>query len=181
MLYVLFAPHAGEALVFNLFRYLTFRSAGAVVTALAVSFVLGPHIIRWLKKKQRDGQPIRIDGPESHLLTKKGTPTMGGVLILLALAISTLLWADLRDRFVWVVLFVTVGFGAIGFADDYLKLTRRNSKGLPGRRKLIGQIVIAVVAAWAIARLSPTPLDDRLAVPFFKELLIHLGWFYIRS
>ncbi len=179
MLYVLFAPHAGEALVFNLFRYLTFRSAGAVVTALAVSFVLGPHIIRWLKKKQRDGQPIRIDGPESHLLTKKGTPTMGGVLILLALAISTLLWADLRDRFVWVVLFVTVGFGAIGFADDYLKLTRRNSKGLPGRRKLIGQIVIAVVAAWAIARLSPTPLDDRLAVPFFKELLIHLGWFYI--
>ena len=138
MLYNLLAPYAGETIIFNLFRYLTFRSGGAVVTALAISFVLGAPIIRWLKRKQREGQPIRSDGPESHLLTKKGTPTMGGVLILLAVTLSTLLWADLRNGFVWVVLFVTVGFGAVGFGDDYLKLTRRNSKGLPGRLKLVG-------------------------------------------
>ncbi len=179
MLYNIFAPYAGETLAFNLFRYLTFRSGGAVVTALLISFLLGPPIIRWLKRKQREGQPIRSDGPESHLLTKKGTPTMGGVLILFALAISTLLWADLRNGFVWVALFVTVGFGAIGFGDDYLKLTRRNSKGLPGRLKLLGQIVIGAIAAAAIMRLSPAPLDDSLAVPFFKELMIHLGWFYL--
>ena len=179
MLYNLFAPYAGETLVFNLFRYLTFRTGGAVVTALAISFVLGPPIIRWLKAKQREGQPIRSDGPESHLLTKKGTPTMGGVLILFALALSTLLWADLRNGFVWVALFVTVGFGVIGFGDDYLKLTRRNSKGLPGRLKLVGQIVIGLIAAFAIMKLSPVPLDDSLAVPFFKALLIHLGWFYL--
>src|SRR5215813_641237 len=179
MLYNLLAPYAGETIAFNLFRYLTFRSGGAVVTALAISFVLGPHVIRWLKRKQRDGQPIRSDGPESHLITKKGTPTMGGVLILFAVTLSTLLWADLRNGYVWVVLFVTAGFGAIGFADDYLKLTRRNSKGLPGRRKLIGQIVISLIAAYAIMRLSPAPLDDGFALPFFKALLVHIGWFYL--
>ena len=179
MLYNLLAPYAGETIIFNLFRYLTFRSGGAVVTALAISFVLGPPVIRWLKRKQRDGQPIRSDGPESHLLTKKGTPTMGGVLILFAVTLSTLLWADLRNGYVWVVLFVTAGFGAIGFADDYLKLTRRNSKGLPGRRKLIGQIVISLIAAYAIMRLSPAPLDDGFALPFFKALLVHIGWFYL--
>ena len=132
MFYNILAPLAPDFTLFNLFRYLTFRSGGAVLTALLVSFLLGPAIIRWLKMKQREGQPIRSDGPESHLLTKKGTPTMGGVLILLAVTVSTLLWADLRNGFVWVVLFVTVGFGAIGFGDDFLKLTRRNSKGLPG-------------------------------------------------
>jgi phospho-N-acetylmuramoyl-pentapeptide-transferase len=178
MLYNLLAPFAGETIIFNLFRYLTFRSGGAVVTALAISFVLGAPIIHWLKRKQREGQPIRSDGPESHLITKKGTPTMGGVLILLAVTLSTLLWADLRNGFVWVVLFVTVGFGAIGFADDYLKLTRRNSKGLPGRRKLIGQFAISFLAAFVIMRLTPAPLSDILAIPFIKVPL-HLGWFYL--
>ncbi|HEY8017847.1 MAG TPA: phospho-N-acetylmuramoyl-pentapeptide-transferase, partial [Dongiaceae bacterium] len=178
MLYNLLAPYAGETIIFNLFRYLTFRSGGAVVTALAISFVLGAPIIRWLKRKQREGQPIRSDGPESHLITKKGTPTMGGVLILLAVTLSTLLWADLRNGFVWVVLFVTVGFGAIGFADDYLKLTRRNSKGLPGRRKLIGQFAISFLAAFVIMRLTPAPLSDILAIPFIKTPL-HLSWFYL--
>ena len=176
MLYDLLAPHAGAGGVLNLFRYITFRSGGAVATALAFSFLFGPAIIRWLKKKQREGQPIRSDGPESHLLTKKGTPTMGGVLILLALCVSTLLWADLRNGFVWVVLFVTIGFGLIGFGDDYLKLTRRNSKGLPGRVKLAGQVAIGAFAAILIMRLSPAPLDDSLAVPFLKSVLIHLGW-----
>jgi len=179
MLYNLLAPYSGETIVFNLFRYLTFRTGGAVMTALLISFLLGPPTIRWLKRKQREGQPIRSDGPESHLLTKKGTPTMGGVLILFALTLSTLLWADLRNGYVWVVLFVTAGFGLIGFADDFLKLTRRNSKGLPGRRKLIGQLAISLIAAYAIMRLSPAPLDDGFAVPFFKALLVHIGWFYL--
>ena len=179
MLYNLLAPYSGETIVFNLFRYLTFRTGGAVMTALLISFVLGPPTIRWLKRKQREGQPIRSDGPESHLLTKKGTPTMGGVLILFALTLSTLLWADLRNGYVWVVLFVTAGFGLIGFADDFLKLTRRNSKGLPGRRKLLGQIAISLIAAYAIMRLSPAPLDDGFALPFFKALLVHIGWFYL--
>ena len=179
MLYNLLAPYSGETIVFNLFRYLTFRTGGAVMTALLVSFLLGPPTIRWLKRKQREGQPIRSDGPESHLLTKKGTPTMGGVLILFALTLSTLLWADLRNGYVWVVLFVTAGFGLIGFADDFLKLTRRNSKGLPGRRKLLGQLIISLIAAYAIMRLSPAPLDDGFAVPFFKALLVHIGWFYL--
>jgi len=179
MLYNLLAPYSGETIVFNLFRYLTFRTGGAVMTALLVSFLLGPPTIRWLKRRQREGQPIRSDGPESHLLTKKGTPTMGGVLILFALTLSTLLWADLRNGYVWVVLFVTAGFGLIGFADDFLKLTRRNSKGLPGRRKLVGQLAISLIAAYAIMRLSPTPLDDGFALPFFKALLVHIGWFYL--
>ncbi len=179
MFFNLLAPLAPDFTLFNLFRYLTFRSGGAVLTALLISFLVGPAVIRWLKRKQREGQPIRSDGPESHLLTKKGTPTMGGVLILLAVTLSTMFWADLRNGFVWIVLFVTVGFGAIGFADDYLKLTRRNSKGLPGRLKLVAQILIGLIAAYVIMRLSPAPLDDSLAVPFFKALLVHLGWFFL--
>jgi phospho-N-acetylmuramoyl-pentapeptide-transferase len=179
MLYNLLAPLADEIAIFNLFRYLTFRSGGAVLTALVVSFVLGPGVIAWLKSKQPLGQPIRTDGPESHLLTKKGTPTMGGVLILLAVAISTLLWADLANGYVWVVLFVTVGFGLVGFGDDYLKLTKRGSKGLPGRQKLLAQIAIGTIAAVAVMRLTPQPLSTGLTVPFFKDILIQLGWFFI--
>jgi phospho-N-acetylmuramoyl-pentapeptide-transferase len=147
MLYNLLTPLADEVIFFNLFRYLTFRSGGAVLTALLLAFLLGPPIIAWLKKKQKEGQPIREDGPESHLLTKKGTPTMGGVLILLAVAISTLLWADLSNPYVWIVLLVTGGFGLIGFIDDYKKLTSRSHKGLPGRLRLILEIAISLTAA----------------------------------
>ncbi|MDF2765784.1 MAG: mraY [Rhodospirillales bacterium] len=179
MLFNLLAPLADEIQLFNLFRYLTFRSGGAVLTALVISFILGPTVIRWLKSKQGEGQPIRLDGPESHLLTKKGTPTMGGVLILLALAISTLLWADLGNRYVWIVLWVTIGYGAVGFGDDFLKLTKRNSKGLPGRLKLIAQIAIALIAAAAIAAIAPADLRTSLAVPFLKDVLIQLGLFFI--
>jgi len=179
MLYNLFAPFADDFALFNLFRYLTFRSGGAVMTALLVSFLLGPRVIAWLKSKQPHGQPIRTDGPESHLLTKKGTPTMGGVLILLALAISTLLWADLSNGYVWIVLLVTIGFGLVGFGDDYLKLTRRGSKGLPGRFKLAAQIAIGVLAAGAAIWLTPAPLATGLTVPFLKDLLIPLGWFFL--
>jgi len=179
MLYNLLFPLADEFGIFNLFRYITLRTGGAVVTALIVSFIFGPAIIRWLKSKQVEGQPIRDDGPPSHLLTKTGTPTMGGVLILLAVGVATLLWADLTNRYVWASLVVTIGFGAIGFVDDYLKLTRRSSKGLSGRLKLTAQVVIGGAVTYWISSLSGGPLSTGLAVPFFKEVLVPLGWFFI--
>jgi phospho-N-acetylmuramoyl-pentapeptide-transferase len=179
MLFHLLVPLSEDIGVFNVFRYITFRSGAAVVTALAISFVLGPPVISWLKRRQRQGQPIRTDGPAGHLITKQGTPTMGGFLILLALTISTLLWADLRNGYVWAVLAITCGFGLVGFADDYLKLTQRNSKGLPGKLKLTAQILIAAGAAAWIALLSPPELATHLAVPFIKDLLLNLSWFFV--
>jgi len=128
MLYDLARPLAISSSCSICFRYITFRSGAACLTALVVSFILGPPIIRWLKSLQRNGQPIRDDGPERHLIEKKGTPTMGGVLILFAMTISTLLWVDLRNAYVWTVLFVTLGYGALGFVDDYLKLSRNNTR-----------------------------------------------------
>ncbi len=179
MLFNLLVPLADEFGVLNLFRYLTFRTGCATMTALMVCFVLGPRVIAGLKHMQRHGQPIRGDGPESHLLTKAGTPTMGGVLILLALASSTLLWADLSNGYVWVVLFVTAGFGAVGFVDDYLKLTRRSHKGLPGRLRLGVEIAIGAAAAFAVSALTAAPLDTGMAVPFLKDLLVPLGIFFV--
>ncbi len=179
MLFNLLVPLADEIPILNLVRYLTFRTGAAVMTALIFSFIMGPPTIRWLKKKQREGQPIRTDGPESHLLTKQGTPTMGGVLILMALALSTLLWADLRNGYVWIVLGVTVGFGLVGFADDYLKLTRRSSRGLRSRTKFLAQLLVGTLAAVGIVWLAPVPLETSLAVPFFKNLLLNLGWFFV--
>src|SRR5262249_50887884 len=150
-LYPLLYPFADQFQGFNLFRYITFRSGGAVVTALFISFVCGPYLIAWLKSVQGEGQPIRLDGPAGHLERKAGTPTMGGFLILLALTVSTLLWGDLTNAFVWVVLLVTVAFGLIGFLDDYRKLTRRSSRGVPGRVKLAIEIALAVAACVALA------------------------------
>ncbi len=179
MLFNLLTPLADEYLVFNLFRYLTFRSGGAVLTALIISFVVGPWIIAWLRRIQKEGQPIREDGPESHLITKAGTPTMGGVLILLAISISTLLWADLTNGYVWAILIITVGFGLIGFTDDYLKLTHRSSKGLSGRIKLLAQILISLAATLWIMDISPQNMSQHLAVPFIKDLLLNLGWAFV--
>jgi phospho-N-acetylmuramoyl-pentapeptide-transferase len=179
MLPNLLPAFADDFQMFNLFRYLTFRAAGAVITALVLSFILGPALIRWLKSKQGEGQPIREDGPESHLLTKRGTPTMGGVLILFSLTVSTILWADLSNLYVWTVLMVTGGFGLIGFADDYLKLTKRNTKGLSSRIKFLAQLIISFTAAMFIMATTPEPLSDGLAVPFFKDLLIDLGLLFI--
>ncbi|MFD2206338.1 phospho-N-acetylmuramoyl-pentapeptide-transferase [Kiloniella antarctica] len=179
MLFEIFLPLADEYSIFNVFRYITFRSGGAVLTALLISFIFGPRIIRMLKNKQGEGQPIRDDGPESHLLTKKGTPTMGGALILLALSVSTLLWANLHNPFIWITLFVTIGFGLIGFGDDYLKLTKRNTKGLPGKAKLFTQVLISVLATWGIMAASPDGMNTHLAIPFFKDLMVNLGLFYI--
>ena len=179
MLYNLLVPYAKDFGPFNLFRYLTFRSGGAVFTALIISFWAGPKIIRWLKSKQSEGQPIRLDGPESHLLTKKGTPTMGGVMILFAIVVSTLLWADITNVYIWIVLAVTLGFGAIGFADDYLKLTKKNPKGLSSRRKLVFQAIISLIAGYIIESIAPPHLAGQIAVPFFKNLLIDAGIMYI--
>jgi len=178
MLFNLLYPLADVFGPFNLFRYITFRTGGAVLTALVISFVVGPALIRWLRAQQGYGQPIREDGPASHLVRKKGTPTMGGTLILLALTLATLLWADLTNAYVWVVLLITLGFGGIGFADDYLKLTRRSSGGLPGRAKLLGQFAIALLAAGLIAAVTRDPLATGLAVPFFKDVLIPLGFLF---
>jgi phospho-N-acetylmuramoyl-pentapeptide-transferase len=178
MLYALLLPLAGYEHAFNLFRYITFRAGGACLTALIISFWLGPKLIRWLKSVQRHGQPIRLDGPERHLIEKKGTPTMGGVLILLALGLSTLIWADLDNGYVWATLLVTFGYGGIGFADDFLKLTRRNTKGVSGRLKLIAQAAIGIIAAIWILWLMPAPLDSELALPLFKNLAIPFGIFF---
>jgi len=178
MLYNLARPLAEQFILFNLFRYITFRSGAACLTAMVVSFWLGPKLIRWLKSVQHQGQPIRADGPERHLIEKKGTPTMGGLLILFAMTISTLLWVDLRNAHVWPVLFVTWGYGLLGFADDYLKVTRRNHKGVSGRLKLLIQALIGLVAAIWIVLLTRAPLGTELAVPVFKEVLIPLGYFF---
>ena len=176
MLYNLARGFADQFILANLFRYLTFRSGAACLTALFLSFVLGPFVIRWLKSVQRGGQPIREDGPARHLIEKKGTPTMGGVLILLSLTISTLLWADLRNSYVWAVLLLTLGYGAVGFVDDYLKLSRRNTKGVSARGKLVVQLMMGLACAIWIVSLSRGPLATGLTVPVFKEVLIPFGF-----
>ncbi|MDT7950583.1 MAG: phospho-N-acetylmuramoyl-pentapeptide-transferase [Acetobacteraceae bacterium] len=176
MLYNLARPYADQFIVANLFRYITFRSGAACLTALFLSFVLGPMVIRWLRSVQRGGQPIREDGPARHLIEKKGTPTMGGVLILLSLTISTLLWADLRNGFVWAVLLLTLGYGAIGFVDDYLKLSRRNTKGVSARGKMIAQLVMGLACAIAISLMIRGPLGTGLTLPVFKDVLIPFGY-----
>jgi len=179
MLYQLLTPYANDFQFFNLFRYLTFRSGGAVFTALILCLWMGPRVIRWLKSKQGEGQPIRLDGPESHLITKKGTPTMGGIMILASWSIATLLWADLTNIYVWVVLAATLGFGAIGAYDDFLKLTKRNSKGLSSKKKLVFQTIIALAAGYVVQMHAPVGLSAQIAVPFFKDVLINAGMFYM--
>lgn len=163
---------------FNLFRYISFRAGGAFMTALIFCFIFGRPLIEVLRRKQGKGQPIREDGPESHF-SKAGTPTMGGLLIVGALVTSTLMWARLDNPFVWLVLLVTVGFAAIGFADDYAKVSKQNTKGVSGKVRLVLGILIAVAAAlWAQAN-HPEALQGQLAVPVFKDTLINLGIFYV--
>jgi len=165
--------------VLNVFRYLTFRAVGAVVTALVFVFLFGPTIINLLRVKQGKGQPIRADGPESHLVTKKGTPTMGGLMILSGLLVSTLLWANLANPYVWIVLAVTLCFGLVGFYDDYLKVTKQSHDGFGGRIRLIIEACIAGLACFALVRLGHAPFSTSLVFPFFKELVLNLGWFFV--
>ncbi len=175
MLYNLFADNA---LFFDLFRSVTFRTGGAIVTALIICFVIAMPMIRWLKSKQAQGQPIRDDGPQTHF-AKAGTPTMGGLMILISVALSTLLWADLTNAYMWNALLVMLGYGAIGFADDFLKLTKRNTKGLPGRIKILGQLVIGGIATYGIMNTMPDTLSTHIAPPFFKDILLNISWFFI--
>ena len=175
----------GDALpVFNLFRYITFRGGGALVTAALVVFLFGPMMIRSLRGRQGKGQPIRSDGPATHF-KKAGTPTMGGLMILLGFFVSAVLWADLSSPLVWTVLFVTFSFGAIGFYDDYLKVTKATDKGFSGRMRIAIEVVVALVACTAIM-VSASPetggrpdLSSALTFPFFKDLVLELGLFFV--
>ena len=162
----------------NLFRYITFRTAGASATALLFVFFFGPSIIAALRVKQGKGQPIREDGPQSHLLTKKGTPTMGGLMILSGLVVSTLLWANLKSPYVWMVLLVTIGFGTIGFYDDFLKVTKQSHKGFSGRMRLGCEALIALAASVVMVRFG-TVHATALALPMINGFVIDLGWAFL--
>ena len=180
MLYFLsYLAHVDQYAFFRLFRYLTFRSGGAVLTALLVAFFMGPPLIRWLKLKQGKGQPIRSDGPQRHIVEKQGTPTMGGLLILIPVLSATLLWADLANPYVWIVMFVTLSYGVLGFADDYLKVAKRSSDGISGHLRLLIEFAIAVIATWLIMQVEEPSLRGMLAVPFFKAFLIPFGIFFV--
>ncbi len=172
MLYLLGAL-GDEAQIFNVFRYITFRTGGAIMTALMVVFLFGPPLINQLRLHQGKGQPIRSDGPQSHL-SKAGTPTMGGLMILLGVGVATILWTNLSNRLVWVVLAVTLSYGLIGFYDDFLKVTKRSSAGFPGRVRFGLEILIAGIAAYSIMIISPPETATKLAVPFFKDTLLQL-------
>ncbi|GAA0547047.1 phospho-N-acetylmuramoyl-pentapeptide-transferase [Rhizomicrobium palustre] len=177
--FLFYLPHADQMAFLRLFKYLSFRSAGAVLTALFIAFWIGPSLIAWLKVKQGKGQPIREDGPQRHILEKKGTPTMGGLLILISVMVSTLLWADLTSWYVWIVLFVTLSYGLLGFADDYLKVSKRNTAGVSGKLRLLVEFGVAFIATFAIMQLEPAGQSGALAVPFFKNLLIPFGLFFL--
>ncbi|HEY5719457.1 MAG TPA: phospho-N-acetylmuramoyl-pentapeptide-transferase [Gammaproteobacteria bacterium] len=174
--------HLSEYLVgwhtgFNVFQYLTLRAILGVLTALLISLLVGPEMIRRLGRYQI-GQQVRDDGPQSHLV-KAGTPTMGGALILVAIGVSTLLWADLGNRYVWIVLGVTLLFGAIGWVDDYRKLVLRDSRGLPARWKYLWQSVVGLAAAVLLLVTAQGPGETQLIVPFFKDVAIDLGWLFV--
>ena len=162
----------------NVFQYITFRTGGALLTAFLIVLIAGPRFILWLKSKQGEGQPIRSDGPQTHVL-KKGTPTMGGLLIVIAGVVATLLWANLANPYVWLVLFVFVGFGGIGFADDYLKLTRRSTAGVSGKKRLGMEFAFSLIVCAAVICLEQGSMATTLTIPFFKNILIDIGWFYI--
>ena len=164
--------------VLNVFKYITFRTGGAIFTALLFVMLFGPGIIDLLRVKQGKGQPIRDDGPKSHL-SKVGTPTMGGLMILAGVTVSTLLWANLGNPYIWIVLGVTLGYGAIGFYDDYLKVKRRTSSGFSSRMRLGLEILIAAVATGFVMYLGPPEISKVLTLPFFKNVVIDLGLFFV--
>src|SRR5260221_3582282 len=165
----------------NVFRYITFRTGGAMGTGALFVFLFGPWIIDHLRLRQGKGQPIRSDGPQSHLVTKIGTPTMGGLMILSGLVVSTVLWANPLNPYVWIVLAVTLGFGFVGFYDDYLKVTKQSHSGFAGRIRLAIEAVIALVACYALVRLGRVPFSTSLVLSFFKGGALNFGWFFVIS
>jgi phospho-N-acetylmuramoyl-pentapeptide-transferase len=179
MLFYLLTSLTDEFSAFNVFRYLTTRTGGAIMTALFFAFMFGPRIISLLKVKQGRGQPIRTDGPQRHIIEKQGTPTMGGLMILSSIFVSTLLWADLRNLYVWAVLFVMLGFGAIGFYDDFLKVTKSSTKGFSGKVRLALEFIIAAIAVTIFMWIGDKTLSSALAFPFFKDMLLQLGILFV--
>src|SRR3569623_726210 len=163
----------------NVFRYITFRTGGAMVTGALFVFLFGPWIIDQLRLRQGKGQPIRTDGPASHLISKKGTPTMGGRMILSGLVVSTVLWANPLNPYVWIVLAVTLGFGFVGFYDDYLKVTKQTTSGFGSTLRLLIEAAIALVACYALVRLNRDPASPALTIPFLKDTVLHFGWFFV--
>jgi phospho-N-acetylmuramoyl-pentapeptide-transferase len=169
------AEQLGYPGIFNLFRYITFRAGAATFTALVLGLLIGPKFIGWLRIRQGKGQPIRDDGPLSHL-AKRGTPTMGGLMILTSITVSMLLWMDFANRYLWACLFITVGFGAIGFLDDYDKVKKRSHKGVSGKMRLLAEFVIAGIGCWII---SWGNQGTELYIPFYNGPVVDLGPFYI--
>lgn len=178
MLYNLLLPYAAESHIANLFRYITFRSGLALIISLTFCFFVGPKLIRCLRAWQKLGQPIRDDGPESHK-AKAGTPTMGGLMMIGSILFSTLLLADLTNPYIWVTIFVLLSFALLGFMDDYLKVSKRNTKGVPGKMKMLVQLIVSIISCWVIQSYSDSTHTTQLAFPFFKSLLIDLGIFYV--
>jgi len=179
MLYYLMLELSDQVPALNVFRYITFRTGGATITALLMVFLFGPWIIKALKVRQGKGQPIREDGPKRHLIEKQGTPTMGGLMILFGIATATLLWGNLSNIYVWVVLGVTLAFGTIGLYDDYLKVTRSTSNGFSGRVKFLFEAIVAMIAVYLIMQAGDQPFSSSLTFPFFKNFIVDLGWFFI--
>jgi phospho-N-acetylmuramoyl-pentapeptide-transferase len=177
MLYHFLVPLAKDHIVFNVFRYLTFRSFMALITALVISLLVGPWLIRRLKAMQHGGQTIREDTPERHRTTKRGTPTMGGVIILIAILGSTVLWANLRNRYAWVAMLAIAGFGLIGMWDDWTKV--RTRRGIPARVKLLAQVVLTLGLLQIVYWQSPESWQPVLAIPFLKGWLVNLGWLWL--
>jgi phospho-N-acetylmuramoyl-pentapeptide-transferase len=162
----------------NVFRYITFRTGGAIMTALLFVFLFGPAIIDLLRLKQGKGQPIRDDGPATHF-SKKGTPTMGGLMILSGVTVSTLLWANWANWYVWIVLFVTLSYGVVGFYDDYLKVTRSTAGGVSGKVRLAAEIGVAALASWMVMSVGSAGFSSSLTVPFFKNVIVPLGGLFV--
>ncbi len=183
-LYQQLAEHHHHVPVLNLLRYLTFRGGMAVATSQLVVVAMGSRFIRWMKAKQGKGQPIRAEGIERHIIEKSGTPTMGGLMFLAGITVATLLWADLTNVYVWAALLVTLGFGALGFMDDYAKVTKQTTAGISGRTRLVVEASIAMLAVFLMIRFGqPSPegagLSTSLAFPIFKQALVDLSWFYV--
>jgi phospho-N-acetylmuramoyl-pentapeptide-transferase len=178
MLYNLFAPYINKSHIANLFHYITFRSGIAILVSLSICFIIGPWLINYLKSHQGHGQPIRDDGPETHK-EKAGTPTMGGIMIISASLISTLLLADLANPYIWITLFVFIAYGILGFVDDYSKVKKNNSKGVSGKVKLLIQLIVGLVACIAVEFYTGEKIFTHLSFPFFKNLVINLGYFYL--
>ncbi len=175
---MLLVEFADKVSVFNVFRYITFRTGGALITSALIVFLFGPAIIDSLRIRQGKGQPIRADGPQTHF-KKAGTPTMGGLMMMCGILGASLLWANLFSVYVWVVMMVTLCFGAIGFYDDYMKVTKQSHLGMSGKARLIAEFIVASLAAWVIMRNGQAPFSASLTFPFFKGLILNLGWFFI--